>query len=354
MTEPDRREAVQLSSQDAVDLSEQIAGLTRAGLPLSSGLRALGEELPAGRLQQVLGAVSDALEKGASLEEALAAPGRGLPAHVRGLVMAGERTGRTGEVLGHFAGYSSIGADVRRQLWLSLAYPLITMAVAGSVLLFVLTFLVGGFNQIFRDFGIELPTLTRILIDFSNALKQSGLSLFPGLAFLGAILAVTMVLAGPAGRRSLMSRIPLIGPVWRWTSLAEFCHLLGLLIESELPMVEAVSMAGEGVPDRDVRSAAMRINHDLENGDSFPHAVGRQRLFPEGLGGVIAWSEQHQCLAGALHMLAGMFEARARAQASFAGMVCSVLTVLAILGGIAAVVGGVLLPMITLINKLSG
>ena len=94
---------MRLSSQDAAQLSEQIAGLTRAGLPLAPGLRALAEEMPAGRLRRMLGAVSRSLTQGASLDEAIAAQGGALPAHLRGLVLAGERTGRTGEVLGRFA-----------------------------------------------------------------------------------------------------------------------------------------------------------------------------------------------------------------------------------------------------------
>src|SRR5256885_6967362 len=105
MAEQDERGALRLSSQDAAQLSEQIAGLTRAGLPLAPGLRALAEEMPAGRLRRMLGAVSRSLTQGASLDEAIAAQGGALPAHLRGLVLAGERTGRTGEVLGRFAGY---------------------------------------------------------------------------------------------------------------------------------------------------------------------------------------------------------------------------------------------------------
>jgi type II secretory pathway component PulF len=354
MADQDKHGAVRWSTGEAVHLSEQIAGLTRAGLPLPSGLRALGAELPGGRLRRLLDEVSLSLEAGASLDEALGAEGRGLPAHLRGLVRAGERTGRTGEVLGRFAGYANIGADVRRQLWLSLAYPLVAMAMAVTVLLFVLTFIVGGFEQIFRDFGIPLPTLSLFLIAVSVWLLKSGAWLIAGLVALGAIGGVTMVVIGPAARRSVASRLPLLGPVWRWTSLAEFCHLLGLLLEGELPLVEAVPLAGEGVADRDIRKVARGMTQDLDRGDSLAAAIGRRSLFPEGLGQIVAWAELHECLAKALHMMAEMFEGRARAQASFASTVCSVLTVILILGGIAAVIVGVLAPMIILIQKLSG
>src|SRR4051812_33033202 len=111
MAEQDQRGTKHLSRHDATQLSEQIADLTRAGLPLPSGLRALGEELPSGRLRRMLDALSHSLEEGASLEKAIDAQGTRLPAHLRGLVLAGEGTGRTGEVLGRFAGYANINTE---------------------------------------------------------------------------------------------------------------------------------------------------------------------------------------------------------------------------------------------------
>jgi general secretion pathway protein F len=354
MAEQSERGLEQLSTQEAAELGEQIAGLTRAGLPLPAGLKALGAELPPGRLRRKLDALAERLDGGASLVEAIAEEGRGLPAHLRGLVLAGERTGRTGDVLGRFAGYAQIGAEVRRQLWLSLAYPIIATVLAVLLLVFVLTFLVGGFKDIFRDFGIPVPILSMFLFELSDALKRSEWKLAEGFAMLGAIWGVSVLVLGPGVRRSIASRLPLIGPVWRWTSHAEFCHLLGLLLESELPLVEAVPLAGEGVADADLRAVSRGITRDLEGGDSLALAVGRRPFFPEGMGSIMAWAETHQSLAPALHVLAEMFEARARTQATFASTVCSVLTVLSILVGITAVVFGILTPLIQLIQKLSG
>ena len=152
----------------------------------------------------------------------------------------------------------------------------------------------------------------------------------------------------------MAARLPILGPVWRWTSLAEFLHLLGLLLESDIPLSQAVTMAGEGVVDRAVRVNARALVRGLEGGESLATLIERRSYFPEGLGAMLAWAERHDCLPSALHMLAEMFEGRARSQASFSSTVFSVMTVLAILGGIAAVVVGCMVPLIQLINKLSG
>ena len=128
----------------------------------------------------MLDALASSLEGGLSLDKAIAAQGRRLPAHLAGLVKAGERTGRTGEILGRFAGYVQVGVDVRRQLWLNLSYPIIATILAVALLLFVLRYIVGGFDEIFRDFGIPLPTLSWFLLSIANALwGQQGFKFLP-------------------------------------------------------------------------------------------------------------------------------------------------------------------------------
>jgi type II secretory pathway component PulF len=354
MAEHEEGPPARLSGQDAALLSEQIAGLTRMGLPLAAGLEALGAELPRSGLQRTLAVLARKLTQGATLDQAVAATGDAVPAHLRGLVLAGQRTGRMGEVLGRFAGYARIGVEVRRQLLLSLAYPAVSILFATLLLLCVLLIIVGGFERIFLDFGLDLPIVTWLLIQLSRGLRQEGLPILEVLAVTGVIAGLALTAIGPAARRSVLSRLPLLGPVWKWTSLAEFCHLLGLLLESEVPLTEAVPMAGAGVVDANLRAVARSLASDLERGEPLAAAIGRRRYFPEGLGGIVGWAQNHQGLGEALHMLGEMFEARARSQATFASTVLTVLTVILIVLGIGLVVVGLFIPLYTLIEKLSG
>jgi type II secretory pathway component PulF len=354
MAEHEKRPPARLSSQDAALLSEQIGGLTRMGLPLAGGLEALGAELPRSRLKRTLDALARKLTQGATLDEAIAVAGRAVPAHLHGLVLAGQRTGRMGEILGRFAGYARIGVEVQRRLWLSLAYPAVAIAIATVLLLFVLLFVISGFEQIFEDFGLTLPLMTWLLVKTSSGLRQEGLPILAVLAIAGAIAALTMTAIGPAARRSMLSRLPLLGPVWKWTSLAEFCHLFGLLLESEVPLTQAVPMAAEGVVDADLRAALRSLSSDLDRGEPLARALGRRSYFPEGIGGIVHWAQEHRSLAEALHMLGEMFEARARSQATFASTVVTVLAVFMIVLGVGLGVLGIFIPLYQLLEKLSG
>ena len=118
-----------LSGAEALELSAQLAGLARAGLPLAPSLAALAEELPRGRLRRSMRDLARGLEAGQPLGEAVEGQEGRIPPHLRGLVAAGVRSGRLGEVLGEFSQYATIGVELRRRLWLNLAYPVLSLLV---------------------------------------------------------------------------------------------------------------------------------------------------------------------------------------------------------------------------------
>jgi type II secretory pathway component PulF len=117
---------------------------------------------------------------------------------------------------------------------------------------------------------------------------------------------------------------------------------------------EALRLTGVGVADSSVDRACRSMARDIEQGFSLSETMARQSIFPRGLNRVMTWAEGHQSLPETLHMLGEMFEARARGQAGFAGTVLGVLTVIAILFGVAIMVIGLFLPLILLIQRLSG
>lgn len=383
-----------LSPDEAARLSEHIAGVTRSGLPLGPGLRALGEELSVGGFRSSLIELADAIDQGSPLTAALESQHGRVPAHIRGLVLGGLRTGKLGDVLGRFSSYASVGTELKRGLWLGLAYPLFTLTLALILLLLVDGFLIAQFETIFRDFGVPLPRMTILLIETSRLVRAGWpvLAMLLGLILVGW-LVLRFLLAAPS-RNSLIGRIPVIGPLWRYTSWAEFCHLLALLLESELPMPDALRLTGQGIQNSDIDRACRAMANDVEGGKSlsaamsglvpiikpsgpFDHlgskgprespaptmenllsaregASAVRRAMPRSLSRLLRWAESHRAIAEILHMSGEMFEARSRSQAAFAGTVMGVLAVFGVILGVFTVVIGLMLPLITLLSRLSG
>jgi type II secretory pathway component PulF len=352
-TEPNQPRG-KLSRDEVSRFSEQLAGLTSAGLQLGPGLRATAAELPLGRLRSTLESVARAIDSGASVEEAVAGQGNRVPAHLRDLILIGSKTGRVGQVLAKFVGFRHVGEELRRKLWVSLAYPVFLLAGAVALFSFVMANLVSTFGTIFRDFGVPIPGITVLLIGLSRVFEKGNRPITEvAVGIVTLWLFSRFVLSGPV-RRSIVAGVPLVGQVWRNTSMAEFCHLLALMIECDVPLPESVTLAGSGVGDASIDRACRALGQDVRGGMSLSEAIVRQPVFPKGLAPLLRWAEGHEGLPGSLHMAGEMFESRARAQATFAGTVIGVLAWITIVAGITWIVVGLIFPLITLISRLSG
>jgi type II secretory pathway component PulF len=342
-----------LTAGEAADLSSQIAGLAQAGLPLAQGLAALGEEMPRGRLRGSIERLATTLESGVPLEEALKTQASSIPPHLRGLVIAGMRTGEMGDLLGRFSDFVSVGAELKRKLWLSLAYPALTAGIALILVFMICIVVVTQFEAIFNDFGIPLPRMTRALLVISRAIDSA----WSSLAILaGALICIVMAarfLLPRAARRSLAGRLPVLGKVWRSMSLAEFCHLLALLLEGRLPLPEALRLTGEGVENNDIDGACQLMAGQVESGRSLAQAMEERTVFPFGLPRLLRWAENQKSFPEVLHMAGLMFEARARSQSAFVGVVLNFACVLLVFCMV-LIVPALFVPLITLIARLSG
>ena len=344
-----------LSGGDVATLAGQLAGLTASGLPLPAGLRALGDELSRGPLRRAFHDVSRRIEVGEPLEAALEAQGRSVPRHLRGLVLAGARSGRLGDVLSHYVDAARAGADVRRGLRLSLAYPATLLGLAAVIFLFICTAVAPDFDRIFKDFGLGVPGLSRLMT--AIALRVGSASAWALPTLLGLALAGWLagrLLLGPDQRWRLAAEVPLVGRLWRWTAMAEYSHLLALLIEGELPLPAALVLAGDGVRDAGLARASREAASDVEAGHDLAAALARRPGFPAGYTRLVAWGEGNRALADVLHVLGSMYEARARAHAAFLGALGNVLATLLVLGMILFVLLALLLPILAMISAFSG
>ena len=340
----------------AIRLSEEITGLIAAGLPLASGLRATAEEMPRSErgYRNALFSVANALEAGAPVNEALKTAGAHLPEHLRGLISISSQNGRTTQALGRYVGFSSLGSNLRWQLWASLANPAVAMFLACLLFIVICVTLVSNFENIYKDFGVNLPRITVGLMIIARPFYQSWEVLLEGFLGLLVIGMIFFFVVDRRTRRGIAGSIPVLGPVFRNISFAEFFHLLALLIESEVPLPEAIRLAARAVKDSAIERGAIGVSSDVAQGTSLSKSVSQWHVFPRGLSRVIEWAEGTSSLPESLRMLGEMFASRARSQAEFAGRFLVVLSFMWIFFGTAVFVVGLMLPMISLISALSG
>ena len=343
-----------LSAGEAAEFARQVAGLAAAGLPLGSGLRALADELARGRLPRMLRDVADRVEAGETLESALSAEGTRFPAPLRGLIAAGVRSGRLAEALGRFLELDDLGKALRGRLLVALIYPSVMFATSFCQFVFV-AMIATGFEGIFADFGIAIPWITTLLLTACRRFANAGwwvlLAPFGGVGVIWLAMRLTL---GAADRRRLLHALPLIGPLARDAALAQFCPVLALMLESEVPLGEALALTAEASSDAAMSEAIRKIAIDVESGLSLAEAVKDRKPFPPGFDRFLGWAEGHRGLVDALRLSAETFETRARARAAFVARFCNVVTMAVVLWWVGLAVVALFLPLLNLMSALGG
>src|SRR5688572_31472206 len=202
-----------MNADELIALNEEIAGMARAGLPLDQGLAALAKEMSRGRLRSVTTALAADLRAGHTLPQALQRQAGRVPPFYAGLVAAGVRTGRIGDVLATLTTYARTVATLRATIVDALFYPSVVLLFGVALLTFMCVFILPQFATIFRDFGFPLPLATRAVLSLGEAPVEHVLIPLAALALLAVVLKVALSFTTPG--RLLWARflysVPVIG-----------------------------------------------------------------------------------------------------------------------------------------------
>jgi type II secretory pathway component PulF len=339
-----------LSTEEAVELASRVAELTKAGLPLGDGLRAMADELPGRRLPRVLRALAEQLDAGVDLAAAIDAQGRRLPACLRGLVLAGIHSGRLAEVLEEYADIERGRLDLRRRLWLCLSYPLVLLAMLTGLSFLMSLYIVTEFKRIFMDFGTDLPPITQLVIHGIGPL-----SWFLLILVIAFFLIPFMFRLGMATRWTwpVLHRLPLLGPLLRWGQLVQFSRLMGLLLDQQVPLPDALRLAAAGLRDANLAHGCRGAADDVQSGRSLCDSLASRRQFPPSLIPVIEWGQNIPALPDAFRAAAEMFEGRVRSRGTILEVMLLPVMLLVISTFVGFVVIALFMPLISLITKLS-
>src|SRR5579862_4066401 len=143
--------------------NQQFVTLIRAGLPILKSLDLLAERLTDPKLSVHIRAVRDEVRNGALLSDAFARQGAFPPIYVT-TVLAGERSGSLAEVIERFITYQKLSLSVRKKLLVSLLYPAVLIFLVLCLIVFLVTFVVPNFAQLYSSMSAQLPAITQILI----------------------------------------------------------------------------------------------------------------------------------------------------------------------------------------------
>ena len=346
-----------LNRGESEELAAHLSELTSGGIPLEDGLRVLGRDVQkfslfrGGRVRRHFEGLAEKLEQGQSLDDAVEL--QGAPADLVAVIRAGVRSGDPGRALSQYVTYVKSLSSLRGRVVLSFAYPAIMLALAVSLFICLLVFVVPDFGDMFIGFGIELPGMTALLLGMSWFLKTHGLAFFLGIvAGIVALFFLSRLLSRRT-RRVIQLRVPLFGRILQSISMARFSHSLGFLVENEVPMVESLTLAGESTGDAVIAHATYLWAARLKSGEALRDAIGDLPGVHSELLQAIQWQSDSRFLSRALHALGDMYEGRARIEA--ARIIAITEPLIALGSGLVFLLVAIALfyPLVQLMNDLS-
>src|SRR5205807_1933584 len=160
--------------------NQQFVTLVRAGLPILKALDLLSERLTDPRLAPHIKGVREEVKNGALLSDAFAKQGVFPPIYVTS-VLAGEKSGALGEVLDRFITYQKLALAVRKKILMSLIYPSLLLILVICLMVFLVTYVVPSFAELYKSMSAQLPAATEILIAVGTTARNYILAGFAGL-----------------------------------------------------------------------------------------------------------------------------------------------------------------------------
>lgn len=258
--------------------TRQLSTLQDAGLPLLRSLQILEGQLKPGKLKSVLQEVCEDVEGGTSLSESMAKHPRAFNRLYTKMVAAGEVGGVLDIILQRLAEFMEKAQSLKRKIKAALIYPCAVVIIAVAIVSFIMVVIIPKFEEIFRDFGVALPGLTRMLINISRWMAGNNVGQsVPGWVFVLVAPVLIFVLfklirKAPPGRAALDTIVfwmPIVGNLIRKTITARFTRTLGTLISAGVPILEAILITRDTSGNYVFEKALGKVHDSIREGESF-------------------------------------------------------------------------------------
>lgn len=270
-----------LSGSQLAILTRQLATLVRAGLPIDEALGALSEQDENDRQRALTVALRARVMEGATLTQAMSAFPDSFPEIFRATVAAGEQSGHLETVLAKLADYAEARDALKQKLLAALTYPLLLTVVAIAVVAGLLAWVVPQIVGVFQNMQQALPLATRALMAISALLREWGWLIVLVLA--AGIIAARLALRRDSVRQrwhAAVLRLPLAGRLTRAANTARAARTLALLAGAAVPLLDALAIAAQVVPNLPMRDALRRAALKVREGSGFARALGESGQFP--------------------------------------------------------------------------
>ena len=343
--------------------TRQLSTLQDAGLPLLRSLQILESQQKGGGFKRMLKGVTEEVEAGTTLSDAMAKHPRAFDRLYCKMVAAGEIGGVLDIILQRLADFMEKGQRLKRRIKGAMIYPAVVISIAVLIVTGIMYFVIPKFQEIFNDFDVKLPELTLFLIDTSRwiAGQNQGQNV-PGAVWVvlspfilfGLYKLIRIPNMGRAATDWIFLKVPVIGNLLKKTAVARFTRTLGTLIAAGVPILEAITITKETSGNWVFERALGQVHDSIREGETFADPLREAKVCDLIVVNMIEVGEETGDLDVMLMKIADNYdeEVDVAVQALLSLLEPAMVVVLG--GIVGTIVLALFLPLVSMIESVSG
>ena len=260
--------------------NSQFVTLIRAGLPILKALDLLADRLTDPKLGPYIKSVRDEVRQGNLLSEAFRAQGIFPKTYVTS-VMAGEKSGSLAETLERFIAYQKLALAVRKKVLVSLLYPCVLIVLVILLMVFLVTYVVPSFAELYTSMSAKLPGVTVFLITIGTTARAyvvvGALALFA----LGVLFFYWQrTESGSEKVDAVRMRLPVLGGIWIKYQVAQFSRVLATLLTGGIPLVQGLETSADSLGTALLRKSLEKVGRLVREGQPLSGSLATTGVFP--------------------------------------------------------------------------
>ncbi len=316
--------------------NQQFLTLIRAGLPILGSVELLAKRQKDINFRAQLEDVATRVRTGESLSSAFEAQG-GVPLVYTTTLLAGERSGNLEEVLQRFLEFQRVSLTFRKKLRSSLIYPVFMLLMITALCIFLITFVVPRFAELYDQLGTQLPGLTLALLSAGQYAQHDGwwIAILLAAAAFG-VVRWTKTEAGATFLDRVRIRTPGLGAIWLKYQVGLFSRTLSTLLTGGLPLVPSLETAARSIDSRQIARAVASSVESVREGKRLSQSLEATKVFPELSVEMVEVGESTGALPQMLNSVAEFFEEDV--QTSLAAIMSLIEPALLVVTGVVVVV----------------
>jgi type II secretory pathway component PulF len=340
-----------LKKRDLLAVTTQLAIMTKSGVDLASAFESLANQSSNERVRKVLGRIHEDVTGGKAVSEAMRAQSEVFGDAYVASVAAGEAAGQLPEVLGRLADLQRSELRNRATIRTLLAYPILLATVSSAVVTGLVLFVLPRFQHIFTQFEVPLPAITQVLVAVSDVLRNFTWIWVPLL--LVAIAGVITSRYTTGGRRwwdSALLNTVVIRDITRAFYVGRTFRLLGLMIESGVPLLEGLQLTRNAVKNSLYRELFDDLEEAILNGRGLASSLIRAGFVPPVAAEMVLTAEKTGTLGMVTELMGAHYEEEGETRLRELATMLEPLIIVTMGVIVAAIVIAVMLPMFDIAN----